>query len=83
MISSHYQWVGIVSLITTFSDSESKRKATVRFSYTDGWGEVVMAELGVTQDMYQSHQMNITSFAQLRQRSVGEITRNRSCRCRG
>ena len=54
-------------------DAQNKRKATIRFSYTDGWGEVVMAELSVTQDMYHSHQMNITSFAQLRQGSVGEI----------
>ena len=53
--------------------AEQARKATIRFSYTDGWGDIVMAEIVVTQEMQTSDEQKITSFAELRQGQEREI----------
>ena len=53
--------------------TEQARKATIRFSYTDGWGDTVMAEIAITQEMQTNQEQEITSFAQLRQGQEREI----------
>lgn len=55
-------------------DMQNKRKATVRFSYVDGWGETIKAEFSVTQEMSLGANVKMTTFDQLRQGPVGEVT---------
>ena len=56
--------------------TEQARKATIRFSYTDGWGDTVMAEISITQEMQTNQEQKITTFAELRQGQEREIDEN-------